>query len=283
MKFFEAKHHAALYAKYRPTMPQIIVEKVVEFMKKSNSSFDCAVDVGCGNGQSTYGLGEHFLKVLGVDTSSSQISEANSINTTHNVKFEVGDGEKLSMSDNSVDLISSCMAAHWFDLPVFFKECARVLKQNGCLMLCGYTTPVFYPVSADLKPAKAEFVELGQKALDNLCSKYTFHDRVAYLDNHYRDLYKMVNAKNKVYENDVEIKKELNLEDLLHYLSTWSPYQNYLREQEKNRENQVDVLDAFAMELKRNWKMIETDNNQIPMYVIWKCFFVISGRPGDSE
>ena len=277
MKFFEAKHHAALYAKYRPTMPRIIVEKVVEFMRKSNSSFDCAVDVGCGNGQSTYGLGEHFSKVLGVDTSSSQISEANSINTTHNVKFEVGDGEKLSMSDNSVDLISSCMAAHWFDLPVFFKECARVLKQNGCLMLCAHSKPEFYPVSADLKPTQAKLVNLGQKALDNLCSNYTFHERVAHRDDCYDKIFKMIDAKKKVYEKDIEVRKKLDLENFVRYLSTWASYQNFTREAKS--ENQVDVLDAFAAELKEIWNMREFNNKEIPIFVIWKYFMVLTDRP----
>ena len=35
-----------------------------------------AVDVGCGNGQATLSLADHFDSVLGIDISENQINEA---------------------------------------------------------------------------------------------------------------------------------------------------------------------------------------------------------------
>ena len=45
-----------------------------------------AVDVGCGTGQATLALADHFERVLGVDISENQISEA---------RKSIGDDEKL--------------------------------------------------------------------------------------------------------------------------------------------------------------------------------------------
>ena len=35
--------------------------------------------------------------------------------------------EKLPLASESVQLVTSCQACHWFDLPAFFKEVDRVL------------------------------------------------------------------------------------------------------------------------------------------------------------
>ena len=281
MSVTKAKDHSnVLTSKFRPGLPHIVIEKMVEFMKKRNCDFGYAVDVGCGAGHSTFGLSSYFSKVLGVDLSPSQIAEANSNNTTDNVMFEIGDSEQLSMSNSTVDLISSCTAAHWFDLPVFFKECSRVLKSNGCLLLCAYSNPVFFPESANSKHAQDKLIELGQEAFRNLCSKYTFHKRVAHRYNQYDDIFAMLNANDKVHEKDIEIKRELSFEDFLLYLSTWSPYQELVRERkEKSMEKQIDVLDAFAAELKQKWCMTHLNNNDIQLHVIWNCFMIMSVRP----
>jgi len=281
-KFFEGKHHAALYAKYRPEMPSTIVDRILAFMKKRNSDFKSVVDVGCGNGQSTRGFAPHFSKVLGIDTSCSQISEATQENQIKNVKFEVGDGEKIPLPDNSVDLVSTCMAAHWFDLPVFFKECTRVLKHNGSMLICAYTDPIFYPKSSDGKPTQADYLKLGKTAFQNLLHKYSFHERTSHLYNNYNDIFDILNAKEKVHEKDIELKKEMSLENLLYYLSTWSPYQNLVQEQKEKNVETEDVLDVFAAELKRNWNMTETDNDKISLCVVWYNFMIMSDRPVEN-
>lgn len=44
----------------------------------------------------------------------------------------------LPHEHSSLTLIISAQAAHWFDLPYFFKEVQRTLKSNGVLALFGY-------------------------------------------------------------------------------------------------------------------------------------------------
>ena len=285
VRFFEAKHHAALYAKYRPHLPHFIVDKILNFMKLRKSCFDFAVDVGCGNGQATHVFSAYFAKVLGIDTSSSQITEAQQANQTTNVNFKVANGEHIPVSSNSVDLIVSATAVHWFDLPVFFQECHRTLKEKGCLLLTAYEDPLFYPKMSDTVFSKEKLIDLGQGAFNNLKQKYTFHERIAHLQNCYKDIFDMLVVEDKVRETGLRLEKELTLAEFLNYLSTWSPYQMYVqRQKEKATETGVenvgdDVLDIFASELKSTWDLSATKDADLKMIVSWDYFVVMSGRP----
>ena len=59
--------------------------------------------------------------------------------------FRVGSDSKLDLGDQSVDLLTSCQAAHWFDdLAAFYAEADRVLRPGGAIAVYGYhfTDPV---------------------------------------------------------------------------------------------------------------------------------------------
>lgn len=55
----------------------------------------------------------------------------------------VSQAEKINADDGSVELVTACQAAHWFDLPAFYREVHRVLVPNGVLALYGYECPGF--------------------------------------------------------------------------------------------------------------------------------------------
>ena len=75
VKWFDSV--VADYALYRPTYPKSILNIILEFMSKINGSgHNVVVDVGSGSGQSTFFLCDHFEKVIGVDSSAAQITNA---------------------------------------------------------------------------------------------------------------------------------------------------------------------------------------------------------------
>lgn len=45
------------------------------------------MDVGCGSGQGTHFLGEHFKKVVGTDISEAQIQEAKDTPCMPNISY----------------------------------------------------------------------------------------------------------------------------------------------------------------------------------------------------
>ena len=128
------------------------------------------LDVGCGTGQATFTLGNFAPVVVGTDSSEGQVKEAivQAEKRGSNVRFVKGGAEDLATSGlaaGSVDLITSAQCAHWFNLPVFYEECHKMLSPHGTLAIWCYTRPTI---------ANAPSVE---SALDHVrfTSSTTFH------------------------------------------------------------------------------------------------------------
>jgi len=143
-RYFEGKSHAAIYAAYRPTPPTSLVEKIVNNIR-SPANQSMAIDVGCGTGQATLALAQHFDRVVGIDISENQISEAGkSIDgdekLRETIEFRVGSYMHLKELDSaSVDLVTCCQAIHWFDdIPAYYAEVDRVLRPGGVIAVLGY-------------------------------------------------------------------------------------------------------------------------------------------------
>ena len=143
IRLFESSDHAKYYAQFRPDYPDSVVRTMVEYYASNNtdttvdSGHGTAVDVGCGSGQSTYPLRQHFNKVIGIDVSEKQIEHAKK--KYSDVEFRVGQGENLQFLENcSVNLITTAQAMHWMNHGAFYREVDRVLKPGGTLAVYGY-------------------------------------------------------------------------------------------------------------------------------------------------
>ncbi len=123
------------YAAHRPTYPAQLAEALAEVAP----ALERAVDVGCGSGQLSVLLGEHFDTVEAYDPSESQLSGAE---THPNVRYAVAPAEQLPTSDRSADLITAAQAAHWFDRPRFYAEVRRIAKPGAVVALITYNNPV---------------------------------------------------------------------------------------------------------------------------------------------
>lgn len=140
MKLFDDKDHAAVYSQYRPTYPDTVYKTIKDFYDSKRGetcNFELAVDVGCGNGQSTLPLCKLFKHVIGYDVSEQQVTAGPK--DVSNLTFKIGPGEDLGfLKDNSVDLMTVAQALHWFDLDKFYNEVRRVVKPGGVFVTYGY-------------------------------------------------------------------------------------------------------------------------------------------------
>ena len=140
IRLFEDKQHANLYATYRPSHGETIFKHILQFYdsgKGDNCNYELAVDVGCGNGQSSQPLCQYFKRVIGTDVSESQIKAAQK--DAANLSFKVGPGENLEfLEDNSTDLITLSSAIHWLNWDKFYPEVKRVLKPGGVIAAYAY-------------------------------------------------------------------------------------------------------------------------------------------------
>jgi len=119
------------YARYRPEYPP----GLAEWLASLAPGRALALDVGCGNGQLTRLLAQHFERVVGIDPSADQIAHA----ARHErIDYRCAPAEHLGVPDAGAGLITAAQAAHWFDLPAFYREVRRVAAPGAVLALVSY-------------------------------------------------------------------------------------------------------------------------------------------------
>jgi len=93
-----------------------------------------AVDIGSGRGWVTRHMTEHSVeRVTAIELSQGLLDKAPDPEGVCIEKLAMDvDGAELPFSDNSVDVVTSCLAMHWInDLPGVFREVNRILKPDG--------------------------------------------------------------------------------------------------------------------------------------------------------
>ena len=95
------------------------------------------VDVACGNGFGTYTLARSGAKFLyGIDNDKVAISYAKQKYKDDNIKFILGNAEKIPLRSNLADIIASFETIEHLKYPKkFLKEVKRTLKPKGVLIL----------------------------------------------------------------------------------------------------------------------------------------------------
>ncbi|XP_076041602.1 putative methyltransferase DDB_G0268948 isoform X3 [Oratosquilla oratoria] len=240
-RYFEGVAHAALYAKFRPIPPPSLVNRITSYLKeKYKGPLENAVDVGCGSGQSTGILSNHFKNVVGFDISEAQVAEAVKQEKSPNVTYKVSGAESLLCEKESLQLVSAGQACHWFDIPKFFAEADRVLVPGGVIALYGYHLP------KPIWEGKSE--KLNQLILDlysGILQGYVKQESMeAYLGNYTDPRYK---PPFEYYESERDdslyLDRKATVADLKGYISSWSGFQNYRAD--KGDEAALNVLNTF--------------------------------------
>lgn len=123
--------HAADYASARPVYPPSLAAALAALAPGHALALDC----GCGSGQLSTLLAAHFDRVVATDASAAQIKNA----VPHpKVEYRAAPAEASGLPDRCADLIVAAQAAHWFDLPAFFREVDRVARPGALAALVGY-------------------------------------------------------------------------------------------------------------------------------------------------
>lgn len=216
----------AAYARFRPEYPP----ELARWLAAQAPNTALAVDVGCGNGQLTAQLAEHFQQVLGLDPSREQIAHANA---HPRVAYACAPAEHLPVAPGSASLITAAQAAHWFDLPRFYAEVRRIAARDaivallsyGVLKLDGAAGERFQRFYTDdigrFWPAERRLVDEGYASLD-----FPFDEHPG---------------------PPLEIRKDWTLGELLGYVSTWSAIRS------AREAGQDALLHRFADDLAAAW------------------------------
>jgi len=214
------------YARFRPEYPP----ELAAFLAAQAPGRRLAVDAGCGNGQLTALLAHSFDRVVGVDPSADQLANSQ---PHARIDYLRAPAEHIPVAGGTTDLITAAQAAHWFDLPAFYREVRRIGAPGAIVALVSYG--VLTPGSAlderfqafyrdeigPYWPPERQLVDTGYATLD-----FPFEELAA---------------------PAMQIRCEWSLHQFLGYLATWSAV---LRAREAGR---ADVLTAFADDIGLAW------------------------------
>jgi SAM-dependent methyltransferase len=238
--------HAAIYREARPTYPAELFAWLAQQAPDTTLAWDC----GCGNGQATVALAQHFGRVVGTDPSTNQIAGAQ---PAANIEYRVEPAEKSSLADCSASLVTVAQALHWFDFDRFYAQVQRVLKPGGVFAAWAY---------ADCRTGDATIDALKNRLYVDLTGPYWPQERVL-VDSGYRTLpFPFVEMTAPAFEMQVQ----WDVEHFLGYLRSWSATQRY---QKDRGEDPVALIEP---ELRAAWPGAQTSR-----CVRWD-FYIRCGR-----
>jgi SAM-dependent methyltransferase len=218
---------AADYARYRLTYPPTFVERFASRCPARRQVWDA----GCGSGQASHALAEHFTEVIATDASAEQLAAAHPHPRIH---YRQAPAEASGLAAQSVDAVLVAAAVHWFAGEAFNAEVRRVLRPGGVMAWIGYL-PVRMPTAllqawferfyaSDLArwwPPQRRWVDAGYAGLSFPGEEWPF-------------------------PADLLIERQWDLPTFVGHLGTWSAVQ-------RAREQGEDPLAASVAELATLW------------------------------
>lgn len=217
--------HSDIYQKYRPRYPEALYRLLLKYTPGRKYCWDC----GTGNGQVALELAAHFEMVYATDISKNQLDQAPK---RDNICYCVQRAEKTNFEAGQFDLITVAQAVHWFDIPAFFKEAARVARPGGVLALWGYGLLYFgvAPIDAAIHSFYSEVV-----------GPYWDGER-RHIDSAYETI--PFDLKHVERLQGLSIERPMDLTSLQGYLTSWSSVQNYI--QSKGINPVTSLIDALS-------------------------------------
>jgi SAM-dependent methyltransferase len=220
-------HGGSAYALFRPDYP----DELSRFLSSASPAQNLAIDVGCGTGQLTRQIAEHFGTVIGIDSSADQIAHAVPQN---GVEYHCAPAEDLPVKDSCVDLVTVAQAAHWLNRPAFYRECRRVTVNNALIALISYGV-----------------LRIASQPLQDRFSRFYWDEIGPYwpperklVDSGYADI---DFPFEKIDVPAMQIERIWGLNEFLGYIATWSAVRR------ANDAGRADILDIFGHEISALW------------------------------
>ncbi|KAG5644420.1 hypothetical protein DXG03_008515 [Asterophora parasitica] len=289
--FAKKTFNASVYSSFRPTYPRVLFNDILDFHRKDSLEplWDRAVDLGCGTGQATTQLVEHFSSVVGIDPSQSMIEAAQAKNQAQGLSFRQGTSEGLSaiIPDDSVDLVISAQASHWFDWDKVWPETSRILRKGGTAAFWIYAefrlpqypfvTPLITAYTQGKDPSTSVgpyFERPGRTILENMLTDVpnptqmesvlkqrgglAQFERRYYSGQHYPT---HLPPPSPTQVRPVEMRTSIRWRDLLGYFRTWSALQNFHERfpEDLDRVDERFPEDKLGEALDQNLKASQVD------------------------
>lgn len=121
------------YARFRDIYPQEFYDKILQ--RNLCISGQKVLDLGTGTGVLPRNMYPYGAKWTGTDISDNQIAQARRLSEGMDIQYVVCAAEEIDFPDQSFDVIIACQCFWYFDHERIMPELARMLKDNGRLLL----------------------------------------------------------------------------------------------------------------------------------------------------
>lgn len=215
------------YAAHRPSYPDHFFTAFAERCPSHQRVWDC----GCGSGQASLTLAQHFDQVLATDASAAQLEQAQ---PHPRITYSQASAWASGLEAASVDGVLVAAAVHWFAGDAFNTEVRRVAKAGAVMAWIGYL-----PLQLTS--------EVLQTCLDRFYATtlepWWPHER-RWVDQRYAGL--PFPGEEWPFPQDLWIERQWSLDDLAGYLGTWSAV-------ETARRAGVDPLPELVDTMRALW------------------------------
>lgn len=121
------------YIRYRPSYPDELFVKLSKLGLFKNA--EKVADIGAGTGIFTEQLKKYTSKICAIEPNSAMFEAGAALVQNDDIHWIKAEAESTSLSNNSIDVVFSAQAFHWFDVPKTVVEWKRILKKNGKVVL----------------------------------------------------------------------------------------------------------------------------------------------------
>ena len=137
---------------YTVGRPQYSEEMIDHILERFDESEDFTItDIGSGTGKFSSQLLKRGYRVFAVEPNDDMRNTAElELSSYRNFHSINGDAEYTTLDNNSVDLITTAQAFHWFDVGKFKSECKRIVKENGKISLIWNVRDMLAPINHEL-------------------------------------------------------------------------------------------------------------------------------------
>jgi SAM-dependent methyltransferase len=138
---------AALYDKYRPRPPAILLETLSRIAGTERPAL--VVDLGTGTGLSARAWSERAEQVVGVEGNEAMVAEARRVTTAANVAYVSGFAHQTGLDDACADIVTCSQSLHWMEPQPTFAEVGRLLRPRGVFAAYDYDPAPLVEVDVD--------------------------------------------------------------------------------------------------------------------------------------
>jgi len=283
----QVEYYDATRPKYTQEIFDYIINSIVEKGEKENY-----LDVACGSGQLLFPLSKYFNLSVGIDASEQQIKKAEeklkfleneNFNKIHlmtcdayDVYSKLIDENILKSSKTSTevfDLITIGQAFHWFDEIKILTYLRNILKENGVLILVGYTKQHFDPNT------HPELYKLFQGTIDTLIPY--FECDIKNNDGAYFKSYENIKKVFNIEESEIKVEwytesTRCKVKKVVDLLRSWSAYINMVKNSKQSENAFKDPIDDLQENLINYFNLKSIDDLEKQEVDYYNFYFTVA-------